>query len=198
MRKLKMTKEHSFIYLEDIIVERELESGVIRIDGEIDEFRTKEVLLLLSEAKRKLMKGEVLTIKLNSEGGGVHNSFAIYDALREVSNSGIKVRIIVEGIAASAAAMIILQAGDIRIARPHATFLLHEPKRWVFFHNESTSQLETEVSEMNRITNEIVKILASRCNKSEEEVRETIRLKEKWMSPEEAKDWGLIDKIEEV
>jgi len=193
-----MTKEHSFIYLEDIIVERELESGVIHITGEIDEFRTREVLLLLSEAKRKLVKGEVLTIKLNSEGGNVHNSFAIYDALREVSNSGIKVCITVEGIAASAAAMIILQAGDIRIARPHATFLLHEPKRWVYFHNESTSQLETEVTEMNRITNEIVKILASRCNKSEEEVRETIRLKEKWMSPEEAKDWGLIDKIEEV
>jgi len=192
------TKEEAFVYLEDIIVNRELKNGIINIIGEIDEYRTRDTILLLSEAKRTLVKGEVLTIRLNSEGGNVHSSFAIYDALREVSNSGIKVCIIVEGIAASAAAMIILQAGDIRIARPHATFLLHEPKRWVYFHNESTSQLETEVSEMNRITNEIVKILATRCDKSEKEVRETIRLKEKWMSPEEAKDWGLIDKIEEV
>jgi len=192
------TKEEAFVYLEDIIVNRELKNGIINIIGEIDEYRTRDTILLLSEAKRALVKGKVLTIRLNSEGGNVHNSFAIYDALREVSNLGIKVRIIVEGIAASAAAMIILQAGDERIARPHTTFLLHEPKRWVYFHNESTSQLETEVSEMNRITNEIVKILASRCKKSEEEVRETIRLKEKWMSPEEAKDWGLIDKIEEV
>jgi len=192
------TKEEAFVSLEDIIVNRELKNGIINIIGEIDEYRTRDTILLLSEAKRTLVKGKVLTIRLNSEGGNVHNSFAIYDALREVSNLGIKVRIIVEGIAASAAAMIILQAGDERIARPHTTFLLHEPKRWVYFHNESTSQLETEVSEMNRITNEIVKILATRCNKSEEEVRETIRLKEKWMSPKEAKDWGLIDKIEEV
>ena len=190
-------KEHYFTCLEDIIVNRELENGIIHISGEVDEFRTRELLLLLSEVKRRLIKGEILTIKLCSEGGEVHGSFAIYDALREISNSGIKVRIIVEGIAASAAAMIILQAGDERIARPHSTFLLHEPKRWVSFSRESTSQLETEVSEMNRITNEIVKILATRCNKLEEEVRETIRLKEKWMSPEEAKEWGLIDKIEE-
>jgi len=191
-------KEHYFTCLEDVIVNRELENGIIHISGEVDEFRTRELLLLLSEVKRKLMKGEVLTIRLCSEGGEVHGSFAIYDALREISNSGIKVRIIVEGIAASAAAMIILQAGDERVARPHSTFLLHEPKRWVSFSRESTSQLETEVSEMNRITNEIVRILASRCKKSEEEVRETIRLKEKWMSPKEALEWGLIDKIEEV
>ena len=191
-------KEHYFTCLEDIIVSRELEDGIIHVSGEVDEFKTKEYLLLLSEVKRKLKKGDTLTVKLCSEGGEVHGSFALYDALREISKSGIKVRVIVEGLAASAAAMIILQAGDIRIARPHATFLLHEPKRWVYFHNESTSQLETEVTEMNRITNEIVKILANRCGKTEEEVRETIRLKEKWMSPQEAKDWGLIDKIEEV
>ena len=50
---------------------------------------------------------------------------------------------------------------------------------------------------MNRITDLIVKILADRCGKTEEEVRETIRLREVWMSPEDAKKWGLIDKIEE-
>jgi len=193
----KQRDKESFACLDDLLKYRDLEDGIVHINGEIDSYVVHDFTLFCHEIKRRMKAGSVLTVTLNSPGGDVHKAFAIYDALRRVSREGIKVRIIVEGLAASAAAMIVLQAGDERVSRPHATFLLHEPKRWVVFNSESTSQLENEVTEMNRITDLIVKILATRCGKSEEEVRETIRLREVWMPPEEAKDWGLIDKIEE-
>jgi len=63
------------------------------------------------------------------------------------------------------------------------------------FRDESTSQLEDEAAELNRITNKVIEILASRCNKSKEEVRQLIRRREVWMDAKEAKEWGLIDEI---
>jgi len=48
---------------------------------------------------------------------------------------------------------------------------------------------------METLTQMIVKILFQKSGKSEKEVRKLIERKETWMSAEEAKDWGLIDKI---
>jgi len=197
IKEKEAEEEGKFACLDDFLRYQDLKDGIIHITGELSNFRARDLALFWGEIKRRFKAGDTLTVYLDSEGGEVHGAFAIYDALRRISKEGVKIRIIVEGLAASAAAMIVLQAGDERISRPHATFLLHEPKRWVFFNSESTSQLENEVTEMNRITDLIVKILADRCGKTEEEVRETIRLREVWMSPEDAKEWGLIDKIEE-
>lgn len=173
---------------------KDLKSGVLYLHSSIREESTSQLLSEIREVKRRQLPELILVI--SSPGGGAYYAFAIYDALREIAESGIKVKAIVEGWAASAAAMIVLQAADIRIARPHARFLLHEGRRWIFFAVERTSDLEDEIQEMKEVEKQIVKILSSRCSKTETEVENLIKRKEVWMSSSEALAWGLVDKIE--
>ena len=174
---------------------QELSAGIVHLRGEIDDVTVDDFNLEIAALRDAHEWLSRITIRLTSPGGNAYLAFGVYDILREISNSGRKVVVIAEGLAASAAAMIILQGADKRLAYPTASFLLHEPRRWTMFRDESTSQLEDEAAELNRITNKVIDILASRCSKTEEEVRELIRRREVWMDAEEAKEWGLIDEI---
>jgi len=189
-----MKKELEGLSLYERLKYQELSAGILHLRGEIDDVMIDDFNLELSVIREAEWLSSV-TIKITSIGGNAYLAFGIYDALRELSRQGKEVYVVVEGLAASAAAMIVLQGADKRLAYPTASFLLHEPRRWTMFRDETTSQLEDEAAELNRITNKVIDILASRCNKTKEEVRELIRRREVWMDAKEAKDWGLIDEI---
>ena len=189
-----MKKELEGLSLYERLKYQELSAGILHLRGEIDDVMIDDFNLELSVIRDAEWLSSV-TIKITSIGGNAYLAFGIYDALRELSRRGKEVYVVVEGLAASAAAMIVLQGADKRLAYPTASFLLHEPRRWTMFRDETTSQLEDEAAELNRITNKVIDILASRCNKTKEEVRELIRRREVWMDAKEAKDWGLIDDI---
>jgi len=189
-----MKKELEGLSLYERLKYQELSAGILHLRGEIDDVMIDDFNLELSVIRDAEWLPSV-TIKITSVGGNAYLAFGIYDALRELSKWGKEVYVVVEGLAASAAAMIVLQGADKRLAYPTASFLLHEPRRWTMFRDETTSQLEDEAAELNRITNKVIDILASRCNKTKEEVRELIRRREVWMDAKEAKDWGLIDEI---
>ena len=189
-----MRKELDGLSLYERLRYQELSAGIIHLRGEIDDVMIDDFNLEVSTVRDAEWLPSV-TIKLTSIGGNAYLAFGIYDALRELSKQGKEVYVVVEGLAASAAAMIVLQGADKRLAYPTASFLLHEPRRWTMFRDETTSQLEDEAAELNRITNKVIDILASRCNKTKEEVRDLIRRREVWMDAKEAKEWGLIDEI---
>lgn len=170
-----------------------LHMGIVCIDNELDGINITETLCDLRELAygREDMDCSRVVIHLNSPGGHAYGAFAVHDAIKAIPKP---VTIIVEGWAASAASMIVLQAADKRMARPNARFLLHEIRRWAFT-EETTSQLEDEVKEMKAITDMVVDLLSRRCGKSKQSVRATIRRKEIWMSAKQALKWGLIDGI---
>ena len=64
------------------------------------------------EALNKIT-GDV-TVRINSPGGDAWEGSAIYQALVERRNSGAKVSAVVDGLAASAASMVMMAADDIR------------------------------------------------------------------------------------
>ena len=171
----------------------ELRQGVVRLNSAIVEDTASQFLSELEYFRRKQVPR--VMVKICSPGGGAYYALAIYDALRDISASGTKVIALVEGFAASAAAMIVLQAADERICRANARFLLHETRRWVFFAVERTSDLEDEVKEMQALTERIVEIIATRAGKTRDEVQRLIERKEVWMSATEAKEWKLVDRI---
>jgi ATP-dependent Clp endopeptidase proteolytic subunit ClpP len=167
-------------------------NGIIRFYGEVDASSVYTFLREIDEIKR--CKIPHVTLYITSPGGDCYDAFAIYDAIKDLSSSGVKVIAIVEGWAASAAAMILLQAADERYCRPSTRFLLHEVRRWAFA-EEKASELQDEVKEINVITNMILEILSKKCNRSKEEVKKLIERREVWMSAEEALEWGLVDQI---
>jgi len=171
---------------------RDLMNGIIRFYGEVDAESVYSFLREIDEIKR--CKISEVTLYITSPGGDVLDAFALYDAIRDLSSSGVKVIAIVEGWAASAAAMILLQAADERYCRPSTRFLLHEVRRWAFA-EEKASELQDEVKEINTLTNMIVDVLSQKCNRTKEEVKKLIERREVWMSAEEAKNWGLVDEV---
>ena len=177
----------------DWLRHQELSKGIVRISESICEQSVTKALRELSVLERGKVKA--ITLLISSPGGGAYPSFALYDKLMALRKKGTKITAIVEGWAASAAAMIILQAADFRYARPNARFLLHEIRRWVFFSVETTSDMEDQVEEMKAIERQIVKVLAKKCKKSQGDILRLIRRKEVWMSARESKTFGLIDKI---
>lgn len=190
---LTCTKPEARLNYSDWLRYQDLSNGTIMLNESIREYTASRILSEINEIKRRQLPR--VTIIISSPGGGAYYAFAIYDALRELSNSGIEVTAIVEGWAASAASMIVLQAADKRLSMASARYLLHETRRWVMFAIERTSDLKDEVQEMDAITERIYEILAKRCGKNRSQIKNKVERKEIWMSASEAKDWGLIDEI---
>ncbi len=173
----------------------DLGAGIIRIHDPINQHTTTTILRLL-DIMTEDPRLQTIRLSIASPGGGAYHAFAIYDAIQRVIRRGKQVEGLVEGYAASAASMIVLQACSVRRSAANARFLLHEGRRWIMFAVERTSDMRDEFHEMEAIEEKILKILSERTGKSEAVVRETISRKEVWMSAEDALEWGLIDAIE--
>lgn len=91
-------------------------------------------------------------VHVNSPGGDVFGAIAMANALRDQRKQGRQVETIVEGLAASAAS-IVIQAGDpIRIA-DNALIMIHNP--WTFAAGEA-SELKKAAGELETIRNAII------------------------------------------
>lgn len=132
---------------------------------------------------------------ITSPGGVIYTGFALYDALRNLAKSGKQIITIAQGYAASAAAAVVLQAGDVRKAYKSCRFMLHEPSKMSFMERQTFSQLKDTSEEMKRLYQMILDLLAERSGKDADEIRKELERKEIWLSAEEAKEWGLIDKV---
>lgn len=186
-----MTEEQS-IY--DYLEWQRFNRNIIFFVEEITRYEIENPIMHLLEMEQKKDVAEI-TIYLNSPGGDAYAAFGLYDVIKHVQKSGIKIKIVCFGISASAAAMILLQAADERIATENVRFLLHEISRWAFFSHETTSELSDELNEMKILEDNIVSILVKKCDQAEKTVRALIKRKEVWFSAKEALKFGLIDKI---
>jgi ATP-dependent Clp protease protease subunit len=170
-------------------MEKLLESRTIVISGQVDAELAQKVLtqlVLLSHvdaAKR-------ITILLNCPGGEVFSGFAIFDTIRFVQ---CPVTTVVAGLAASMGSIIPLAAGKgNRYALPHAKFLIHQPL--LMGYQGRATDLEIQANEILKDRERIVKLYADMTGKSAEQIARDID-RDKWMSAEQAKDYGLIDQI---
>ena len=130
-----------------------------------------------------------ITVYINSPGGSADSGFAIYDALRFFKPP---VRTIVTGLCASAAIMIQLSAPkDRRFSLPNSRFLLHQPSTMV---QGSASDIEISAQEILKLRERYNQIVAAECSKTVEQVTKDAD-RDFWLSPEEARQYGLVSKI---
>lgn len=168
--------------------------GVIRIDDDIDSDSCATWLGELRNVDKMIPDDQSVVLAITSSGGGAYYAFALYDAI-QVLKRRRNVICQVDGFAASAASMIVLQAGNLRVCGPSARFLLHEVRRWGSFAVETASDIKDEYAELKAINDRIIGIISERCGKTINDVTETITRKERWMSSAEALEFGLIDRI---
>lgn len=131
---------------------------------------------------------EEITIFINSRGGSVTAMFAMIDAMR-ITRS--KIRTVVMGMAASAAA-VIAAAGDTRFMTENSRFMLHEV--WSII-GGSISNMQDNVKEIEKEQDKLLNILARATGKTKEKIKADIQKKDKYFEAKEAKSYGLIDTV---
>lgn len=170
-----------------IIIEKLLKSRTIIISGEVNQQLAERVtreLLILQEAGNEPIK-----IFLNSQGGHVEAGDTIHDMIKFVKP---KVVVIGTGWVASAGITIFLGAekGD-RYSLPNTRYMIHQPLGG--FRGQATD-IGIEAKEILRVRKRINTIISKATGQSMERVEKDTE-RNYWLSAEEAKEYGIVNKI---
>jgi ATP-dependent Clp protease protease subunit len=130
-----------------------------------------------------------VTLLVNSPGGSVDDGFAIYDSMRFVR---CPVRVVCVGLAASAANIVLLGAPrGSRFALPSTRILLHQPSSGA---SGAASDIAITAREILKTRARLSELLAEETGQKLERVEEDTN-RDFWLSAEEAKKYGLIDRV---
>ena len=126
-------------------------------------------------------------IEIQSLGGDVMEAFAIYDAIRSVSQ---KVRTKIVGSTASAGTVIAM-AGDEREISPNSRFLIHNA--WTMTVGDAEEHEKTS-EQLESIDHQLSGIYQKVTGKHKKTMRGLMK-ENRWITSEEAKQWGFVNKI---
>ncbi len=128
---------------------------------------------------------------INSPGGSVTAGMAIYDTMQYVKPD---VSTICVGMGMSAAAMILAGgAAGKRMALPNAKMMIHQGSAGF---RGTPADIEIHAQEVLAMTRRMAEILARHTGQPFEQVMQDID-RDRFMTPEEALAYGLIDKLVE-
>jgi ATP-dependent Clp protease, protease subunit len=130
-----------------------------------------------------------INMYINSPGGVVSAGMAIYDTMQYVKSSVATTCI---GMAASMGAVLLTAGAEgKRSALPNARIMIHQPLGGT---QGQASDIEIEAREILRIKQQLSEIIAFHAKRSVEEIiRDSDR--NKWMTSDEAQEYGLIDRV---
>ncbi len=131
-----------------------------------------------------------ILLYINSPGGSFTALTAIYDTMQYVRPD---VQTVCMGQAASAAA-VLLAAGTPgkRLALPHSRILIHQPA--IEQAGGQGSDIEIQAREILRMRTQMEEMIARHSNATPEQVRRDTE-RDKILTAEEAKDYGLVDQV---
>ena len=126
---------------------------------------------------------------INSPGGSVTDGMAIYDTMQYIK---CDVSTICIGMAASMGAFL-LSSGTKgkRIALPNAEIMIHQPLGGT---QGQTTDMQIHVARMLKIKEHLNEILAHNTGKPIETIRQDTE-RDNFMTAEQAKEYGLVDKV---
>ncbi|HEY9515092.1 MAG TPA: ATP-dependent Clp endopeptidase proteolytic subunit ClpP [Gemmatimonadaceae bacterium] len=131
-----------------------------------------------------------INLYINSPGGSVSAGLAIYDTMQFLT---APIRTICMGMAASMGAFL-LTAGTAgkRMALPHSRIMIHQPSQ--SGGGGTASDIEIQAKEILYLRAKMNELMAKHTGRPMEQIeRDTDR--DRFMSAEEAKEYGIIDSV---
>lgn len=178
-------------YREMTIDELLLENRVIFLVGEINYSSATGIIMRLLHLQNQ-KKGMDINLYINSPGGGVDDTLAIYDTMRFI---GCDIATYCIGRAQSGGA-VILTAGTKgkRYILPHARVMIHQPYGGI---TGQTTDVQIQAEEILKAKSQINQVLANHTGKNPDEI-EADSERDRFFSAQEAKDYGLVDEVLEA
>jgi ATP-dependent Clp protease protease subunit len=155
------------------------------IDAAVTNLVIAQLLFLQADDPQK-----DISIYINSPGGDVSGALAIYDAMQHVS---APVSTLNAGMAASGASLIL--AGGTpgrRYALPHSQVVIHQP--WSPGVQGQASDIEIAAREILRQRAVFVDVYAQHTGQPKERIERDLE-RDYYLTPQAAKEYGLIDEI---
>ena len=170
------------------IFSRLLRDNIIFLDGPIDDHVANliiaQMLFLQSEDSKK-----DISLYINSPGGSASATLAVIDTMNFVKND---VSTVCVGMAASGGAWL-LSAGKKgkRFALPNSEIMIHQPLGGA---EGQASDIAIRAKNILRLRDNLSKIMAKNTGQSVEKIEKDID-RDFFMSADEAKKYGIIDKV---
>ena len=171
------------------IYSRLLRDRVILLEGEVRDEMANLVVAQLLYLESENSEADI-SLYINSPGGSVTAGLAIYDTMQYVKSDVVTICV---GLAASMGAFL-LTAGTKgkRLALPHSRIMIHQPLGGTA--QRQASDIEIEAREILRMKEMLNRSMADMTGQSFEKIeKDTDR--DYFLSAEEAKDYGLIDRV---
>jgi ATP-dependent Clp protease protease subunit len=170
------------------IYSRLLKERIIFLGGPIDDNVANTVIAQLLFLEHQDPKKDIM-IYINSPGGSVTATMAIYDAMQYIKPD---ISTCCMGTAASGAA-VILAAGEKgkRMALPNSEVMIHQVMGEA---GGQASDIEISAKHILKIKQKLNKILAKHTGQKVEKIEKDSD-RDYYMAADEAKDYGLIDDI---
>lgn len=170
------------------IYSRLLRDRIIFLNGEVNDAVSAlvcaQLLFLESENPTK-----PIHLYVNSPGGVITSGLAMYDTMQYIT---APVHTLCMGTARSMGSFL-LMAGEPgeRCALANASLHVHQPLGG--FQGQA-SDILIHAEEMQRTKDRVIRVYAEHCGRSYEEVERTLD-RDRYMTAEEALEWGLIDRV---
>ncbi len=175
-------------YREMTIDELLLENRVIFLVGEINHQTATGVIMRLLYLQNQ-KKGVDINLYINSPGGAVDDTLAIYDTIQFLD---CEVATYCIGKAMSGGA-IVLAAGakGKRYSLPHAKIMIHQPYGGVY---GQTTDVQIQAEEILRTKDQLNQIMARHTGQSVEQVERDSE-RDKFFTANEAQQYGIVDEV---
>lgn len=170
------------------IYSRLLRERIIFLNGEVNDQTASLVCAQLLFLEAENPEKEIY-FYINSPGGVVTSQFAMYDTMNFIK---APVATVCMGMAYSAGSFLLMGgAPGKRAALANASIMVHQPSGGfqgqasdIFIHAENT----------RKVKHRMIELYSKHCGRSEAEVERALD-RDTFMNPQEALEWGLIDRI---
>ncbi|MFF5402360.1 ATP-dependent Clp protease proteolytic subunit [Streptomyces misionensis] len=154
-----------------------------QVDDDIANKITAQMLLLAAEPDKDIY------LYINSPGGSVTAGMAIYDTMQYIPNDVVTIAM---GMAASMGQFLLTGgAAGKRFALPHADIMMHQGSAGL---GGSVTDIKIQAEYLLRTKRRMAELTARHSGQTFETItRDADR--DRWFTPEEAKEYGLIDEI---
>ncbi|MDH6456920.1 ATP-dependent Clp protease protease subunit [Fusobacterium sp. PH5-7] len=170
------------------------DEGEIRISGEItrwawEEFGETSSLIFIKQLE-KIKNARKVSIKINSPGGDISETLAIYHELKRLSQTK-EITAYIDGMACSAATLIAIAAKKTIMGKG-CYFMIHNPMIYMGYSN--TGEMQEAIEHLNKTKENMIDLYEEKSSLSREDIAKKMD-EETYFSAQEALEAGFIDEI---
>lgn len=170
------------------IYSRLLEDRIIFLGEPVEPHMVNSIVAQLLYLEKKDPDKDII-MHINTPGWDVYSGMAIYDTMQHIKCDVVT---ICTGLAASMGSIFLVGGTKgKRYSLPNSRVMIHQPSHGA---QGTISDTRIAVEEGLKLKKALTQIIADRCGQPYEKVELDME-RDKWLSPQEALEYGLIDKV---